>query len=99
MGWPVTAEVRITTMHADKRLGHGRGLQLLHRAYCAVKGHRWTTWRFDVPEYDDFEMERAIEFGPGDDDKALFWYRGCRRLCGTVQSTNLPKKREQELPT
>lgn len=101
MGWPVTAQPKLHTMYADKRLGHGRGLQLLARGWCRLFGHDWTTWRYEWPEgdfTDDFEVLRAVEFGPTPDEP-LLWYRGCRRQCGTVQHTTLPLRREQELPT
>lgn len=101
MSWPVSNPPEVRTEWAVKRWGHGRGLQLLTKLWCALKGHRMREWTYDWPEYDDeaadFNEVMMNEFHPGDDE-ALYWYRGCLRGCGCVQDATCTLKRRMELP-
>lgn len=99
----MTPELDVQTMHAEKKWGQGRLLQMLVRLYCEVRGHDWREWTYDWPDYDydreaEFASVMANEFHPGDNE-VLLWYRGCRRGCGTIQDAQATLKRRIELPS
>lgn len=103
MTWPVTALPQAGPIrYATRRWFHGRLPQLAVRLWCRVVGHDWRDWHYDWPESIETEgLDKDtiawLEFGPSDEEP-LYWFRGCRRMCGAVQDARGTIRQREELP-